>query len=101
MSPYLSSNDGSKKIENKGEVIKKSQVQKLFGVHIDYELKFDTHIETLWEQGGKNLLSFSRVLTFMSTNQAQLLMRSFIMSQFSYCPGCVIVEILIIKWTSL
>ena len=47
MSPYLSSNDESKKIENKGEVIKKSQVQKLLGVHIDYELKFDTHIETL------------------------------------------------------
>ena len=85
MPPYLSSNDESKKIENKGEVIKKSQVQKLFGVHIDYELKFDTHIETLCEQGGKNLLSLCRVITFMSTNQAQLLMRSFIMSQFSYC----------------
>ena len=79
MSPYLSSNDESKKIENKGEVIKKSQVQKLLGVHIDYELKFDTHIETLCEQGGKNL-PFSRVITFMSTNQEQLLMRSFIMS---------------------
>ena len=38
----------------------------------------------MWK-GGKNLLAFSRVITFMSTNRAQLLMRSFIMPQFSYC----------------
>ena len=52
MSPNLSSNDESKQIENNGEVINKSQVQKLFGVHIDYELKFDTYIETLCEKVG-------------------------------------------------
>ena len=33
----------------------------------------------------KNCLALSRVVKFMSTNQAQLFMRSFIMSQFSYC----------------
>ena len=50
MSPHLRSNDESKKIENNGEVINKSQIQKLLGVHIDYELKFNTHIETLCEK---------------------------------------------------
>ena len=59
MSPHLSSNDESKKIENNGEVINKSQIQKLLGVHIDYELKFDTHIETICEKVGKNLLALS------------------------------------------
>ena len=68
MSPYLSYNDESKKIENNGEVINKSQVQKLLGVHISYELKFDTHIETLCEKVGKNLLALSRVIKFMSAN---------------------------------
>ena len=77
VSPFLSSNDESKKTENNGEVIN--------SVHIDYELKFDTHIETLCEKVGKNLLALSRVIKFMSTNQRQLLMRSFTMSQFSYC----------------
>ena len=85
MSPYFSSNDESKKIENNGEIINKSQIQKLLGVHIDYELKFDTHIETLCEKVGKNLFVLSRVIKFMSKNEAQLLMRSFMMSQFSYC----------------
>ena len=85
MSPYFSSNDESKKIENNGEIINKSQIQKLLGVHMDYELKFDTHIETLCEKVGKNLLGLSQVIKFMFTSEAQLLMRSFIMSQFSYC----------------
>ena len=43
----LSSNDENKNIELNGEVIKNTQVQKLFGVHIDYKSKFHTHIETL------------------------------------------------------
>ena len=72
MPPYLSSNDESKKIENNCEVINKSQVQKLLGVHIDYELKSDTYIETLYEKVGKNLLALSRVIKFRFTNQAQL-----------------------------
>ena len=84
MSPYLSSNDESKNIENNGEVINKSKVQKLFGVYIDYELKFDTHIETLCEKVAENIFALFRVIKFMSTNQAQLIMRSFTMSQFSY-----------------
>ena len=68
MSLYLRSNDKSKKIENNGEVINKSQVQKFPGFHTDYELKFDAHIETLCEKVGKNFLAFSRVIKFMSTN---------------------------------
>ena len=43
----LSSNNENKKIELNGEAINSTQVQKLFGVQIDYKLKFDAHIETL------------------------------------------------------
>ena len=67
MSPYLSSNDESKNIENNGEVIKKSKVQKHLGVYIDCELRFDT-----CEKLGKNLLALFGVIKFMFTNQAQL-----------------------------
>ena len=62
-----------------------TQVQKLLGVHIDYKLKFDTHIEILCKKFGKKLHDFAKTIKFMSTSQTQLLMRSFIMSQFSYC----------------
>ena len=98
MSSYLSANDGSKKIENNGEVMNKSQIQKLLGVHIDYELKFDAHIEALCEKVGKNLLALSRVVKFMSTSEAQLLMRSTCLNSATVdSSGCVIVEILIVK----
>ena len=62
MAPYLSSNDESTIIENNGEVINKSQVQKLLVVHIDYELMFDAHIGTLCEKVGKNVLAHSQVI---------------------------------------
>ena len=64
----------------------KTQFQKLFGVHIDYKLKIDTHIESLCKKVEKKLPALARIIQYMSTNQAQLLMRSFIMSKFSYCP---------------
>ena len=76
----LSSNDENKKIELNGEAINNTQVQKLLGVHIDYKLKFDTHIETLCKKIGKKIHALARVIKYMSTVQAQLLMTSFIMS---------------------
>ena len=81
----LSSNDENKKIELNGEVINNTQVQKPSGVHIDSKLKFDTHIDTLSKKVRKKL-ALARIIQYMSTNQAQLLMRSSIMLQFSYCP---------------
>ena len=82
----LSSNDENKKIELHGEVISNIQVQKVLRVHIDYKLKFDTHIETLRKKVGKKLHALARISKYMSTNQSQLLMTIFIISQFSYCP---------------
>ena len=63
-----------------------TQIQKLLGVHIDYKLKFDTHIETLCKKVGRKLHALARVIKYMSTNHGQMLMTSFMMSRFSYCP---------------
>ena len=60
----------SKEIENNGEVINKSQSQKLIGVCIVYELKFDTHMKTLCQKMGKNLLTLSQVIKFMCTKHS-------------------------------
>ena len=80
----FSFNDENKKIELNGEVINNTQIQKQrLGVHNDYKLKFNRHIETLCKKVGKKLDAPARNIKYMSTNQAELLMRSFIMSQFS------------------
>ena len=60
----------------------KTQFQKLFGVHIDYKLKIDTHIESLCKKVGKKLHVLARFIQYMSINQAKVL----IMSHLSYCP---------------
>ena len=82
----LSSNNENKKKELKGEVTNNIQIQKLLGVHIDYKLKFDKHIETLCKKVGKKLHCLAGVIKYMSANQPQMLMRRYIMSQFCYCP---------------
>ena len=95
----LSSIDENKKIALNGEVINNTQVQKLLGVHIDYKLKFDVHIGTLCKGVGKKLHALALAIKYISTNQPQLLMRSFVILQFSYCPliWILIVERLTIK----
>ena len=47
---------------------------------------FDTHVETLCKTVGKKLHDRARVIKYMSTNQAQMLIKSLIMSQLCYCP---------------
>ena len=79
-------NDENKKIKLNGEAVNNTQVQNLLGVHIDYKLKFDTHIESLCKKVGKKLHALAQIIKYMSKNQAQLLMRRFIMSQFRFCP---------------
>ena len=91
----LSYNDENKKLELNREVINNTKIQNLLGAHTDYtgKLKFDTHIETLCKKMRKMLHAFVRVIKYMSTNQAQILMRSFIMSQSAtfHSSGCAIV----------
>ena len=55
----LSSNDENKKMELSGEVINNTQMQKLLGFHIDYQLKSDTHIETLCKNLGEKLYALA------------------------------------------
>ena len=66
---FLSSNDENKKIELNGEVINNTQVQNLLGVYIDYKLKFDAYIKTLFKMVGKKFHALARVVKHMSTNQ--------------------------------
>ena len=75
-----------RKIELNGEVINNTQIQKLLYVHTDYKLKSDTHIETLCKMVISKRRALVQVKKYMATNEAQMSMRSFIMSQFSCCP---------------
>ena len=63
-----------------------SNDQKLLEVNIDHNLKFNHYILKQCKKAGRNLSALTRICKFMSFRRRRVLMKSFIESQFSYCP---------------
>ena len=63
-----------------------SRKQKLVVVEIDSNLNFDLYVSSLCKKAGKKLSVLARLSYFMSLNQRRTLMKTFIESQFGYCP---------------
>ena len=63
-----------------------SAKQKLLEVTIENHLKFDSHIKNLCSKADQKLYTLSRISSYISLNQRRMIMQSFIMSQFGYCP---------------
>ena len=60
--------------------------QKLLGVTIDSRLTFKPHVTNLCNKASQKLHALSRVIKYMSFRQRKIIMHSFIISQFGYCP---------------
>ena len=71
-------------IENK--VIECNKSVKLLGVTIDSRLRFDEHVSNLCKKASTKLHALARISNYMSQEKLRLLMKSFIESQYSYCP---------------
>ena len=67
-------------------VIKSSGAEELVGVTIDSNLNFKEHILSLCQKANRKLHALSRVSKYMTKNKRCILMQSFIISQFNYCP---------------
>ena len=63
-----------------------SQHEKLLGVVIDNNLKFDEHVTRLCKKASQKLHALSRVSNYMKIEQRRKIMKAFISSQFGYCP---------------
>ena len=68
------------------EKIWESNKQKLLGLQIDRNLHFNEYVPLLCKKAGKKLSVFPRLSNFMSIKQRGVLVKSFIESQFGYCP---------------
>ena len=66
--------------------ITNSKKEKLLGVTIDNDLKFESHIESLCSKVSQKLYALSRMSSYMGLGRRRLIMKSFINSQFGYCP---------------
>ena len=67
-------------------VLEESDKETLLGVTLDTKLNFKTRVQTLCKKASQKLHALSRISIFMESKKIKLMMNTFIMSQFSYCP---------------
>ena len=85
-SHFLISPYGTKSIQIQNSCIKASSSEELLGIKIDSNLTFHDHIISLCSKANKKLSALSRVSKYMGINKRRILMKSYIFSQFNYCP---------------
>ena len=76
----LSGNDSSK-ITVGNEPISSSKCEKLLGIKIDSHLNFKEHIEFF-----QKINALPRLASLMNFEQRRLIINSFVICHFSYCP---------------
>ena len=59
---------------------------KPLGVNIDSELKFNDHVSNIYKKACRTLTALQRLTKIFTLQQRKTLMKSFIDSQFNYCP---------------
>ena len=67
-------------------LIDSSKIELLLGITIDHELKFDDHVNHLCKKASLKLNALARIAPFMNVSKKRIIMKSFIESQFGYCP---------------
>ena len=68
------------------EKIWESSTEILLGLTIDKDLKFDDHLNIICKKVGQKLSALARLIYVLPLEKKRILMKSFIESQFSYCP---------------
>ena len=65
--------------------IKESGYEKLLGITVDKKLSFRKYIEDLCKKATHNLHAFAPFSTYIDPLKLEILINSFIKSQFNYC----------------
>ena len=85
-SHILLSNKKTEKVKINDVVLTSSVEEKLLGITLDSELKFEKHITDICNKASQKIHVLSRITSYMSLNMWRLLMKMFVESQFNYCP---------------
>ena len=68
------------------EEISGSKSVKLLGITIDNKLNFNEHIRKLCKKANQKLHALARISTYLDSRKLRIIMKTFIDSQFNYCP---------------
>ena len=70
----------------RGSIIESSSCEKLLGIFIDSNFTFEYHINRICGKTSQKLHALCRISKYISGDKKRLLLKSFIISQFNYCP---------------
>ena len=82
----LSEKDYTLKMNVGGFDIENSQTEKLLGITVDNKMTFNPHVTNLCSKASQKLHALARVGNYMDLKQRKLIVNTFILSQFGYCP---------------
>ena len=68
------------------EQIWESQSEKLLGMLVDKNLNFESHLKTLCKKVNQKISALARIAGILPFQKRHILLKTFIESQFSYCP---------------
>ena len=74
------------KVTIAGKTIEECKKSKLLGITFDNKLTMDDHIKCICKQASNKLYALARISHFLNDHKRKILMKSFITSQFNYCP---------------
>ena len=73
-------------IKIQDEIIQSSKSVKLLGITITNKLDFSEHVKKICNKANSKLHALARISKYISSDRLKILLRSFVESQFSYCP---------------
>ena len=76
----------NEKIQISNEDIQIVPLVKLLGITIDNRLNFSEHISSICKSAANQLNALVRLKTFLGSNERKVLVNSFVLSNFNYCP---------------
>ena len=74
------------KINVHNKEIEEVKQVKLLGITFDNNMSMTDHIRNLCKKAGAKLSALARISPFLNERKRIILMKSFIVSQFNYCP---------------
>ena len=68
------------------EIIEATDSVELLGVTIDKNLDLNEHVSNLSRKGNQKMHALARISNYLSKGKLKIIMKTFIQSQFNYCP---------------
>ena len=63
-----------------------STAETLLGINIDSELNFENHLYAICNKVSRKINDLGRIANYMPLEKRRIVMKTFIESQFKYCP---------------